>query len=128
MTNQTESGESRQIQWDAILEELEASTRSLYTLDLESLSRHRAVLERRSRAVCAASAFCSEHLAALPEAQQAELRERLERARETGDLAAARLIALKQNAAAEWGSWNQIRRALETSVPPAPPVKVNCRG
>jgi uncharacterized protein YcaQ len=128
MAQQPEFAGSLQPKFDEILEELEAATRSLHTLDLESLSRHRAVLERRSQALGAVASFCSDHLEELTEAQRTEFRERLDRVRETGDLAAARLIALKRNAAAEWGRWNQIRRALENSSAPAGGSRINCRG
>lgn len=113
--------------YDEILQELENATRSLHSLDLETPARHRAVLDRRSTAVRAIALFCSEHLPELPEEQRTEFLERLNRVRETGELAAARLNALRRNAAGEWGRWNQVLRALEASAP-AGPARINCKG
>lgn len=113
---------------NGLLEELEAATRALQTLDLTNVSNHRAALARRAEAARAMAAFCDRALATLPKEQCEELRERLHRVQAAGNVAVARLTALKQQAAGEWSRWHHVGRALETAASPTAPVHINCKG
>jgi len=113
--------------WMEALLEIEQATRALHSLDLGNPSRNREILASRSRALSLVAALCSTGLGSLPESERAGFRERLDQARQSGDLAAARLIALKQKAGGEWSRWNHIRQSLDPARRTSP-NRLNCKG
>ncbi|MEO7145608.1 MAG: hypothetical protein ABI165_19100 [Bryobacteraceae bacterium] len=116
------------LDWEDALADLERISAGLHAFDLANPARAREILDRRNTALAAVAKLCGESLAAVPDSRLAEIRQRLGRVLEGGNLAAAQWAFLKQQASREWNRWEQLRRALNDARPVNSSSRIDCTG
>lgn len=113
--------------WHQALQDLESATGALDSINLDgAFETALRILARRRQALNIVQRFCEDGLCGVPEPERAEFRARLDRVRQSGDLAAARLLAQQQQASREWNHLRLLARALCDPTRSTP--RVNCKG
>ena len=102
-------------QLELALRELESATAAVAAVAIEDSAEATAAMDRRSWAIADLCALTA-NPGALTGDERDDIIQRLRLAFDTGENTARRLLAIRNEAAAEWSQWSRIYRALGASA------------